>query len=59
MEYCEHGDLKNYIARAGCLNEDLGKDLAWQVAYGLHYMHENKFAHRDLNPSVSNLNYPG
>lgn len=56
MEYCEHGDLKKYLAEHGRLPEDQAQEIGWQVLQGLKFMHENRFAHRDLKPAVSFLN---
>lgn len=55
MEYCEHGDLRNYIDSHGRLPEDQAQDIAWQVLQGLLFMHDNGFAHRDLKPAVRSL----
>lgn len=53
MEYCEYGDLNNYIKDVGRLTETETKDIIWQVLGGLSLMHEARFAHRDVKPAVS------
>lgn len=51
MEYLSHGDLE------GCLDNLLShneaRQITQQVLEGLHSMHKNNFAHRDLKPRVS------
>ncbi|KAI3327668.1 kinase-like domain-containing protein [Xylariaceae sp. AK1471] len=51
LEYCEHGDLRNFIRNHGALPEKQAQDIARQVTEGLLHMHTNGFAHRDLNPA--------
>jgi serine/threonine protein kinase len=54
MEYCLLGDLHHYL-----LQEQLSiaetQQLTYQILEGLHQMHENDFAHRDLKHGVSVL----
>lgn len=52
MEYCEYGDLRNYLRNNGHLPEDQVQDITWQVLQGLVFMHESSFAHRDLTLAV-------
>jgi calcium/calmodulin-dependent protein kinase I len=56
MEYCEQGDLQNYLAFAPPLPEQQSQEVAFQILEGLNFMHENGFSHRDLKPGVSS--YP-
>ncbi|OIW31909.1 kinase-like protein, partial [Coniochaeta ligniaria NRRL 30616] len=51
MEYCEHGDLRGYLANAKTLPESQVHDIAQQILGALVSMHENGFAHRDLKPA--------
>jgi serine/threonine protein kinase len=53
MEYCRHGDLHQYIHRQGSLPVIEAQQLTHQMLEGLHQMHQNDFAHRDLKPGVS------
>lgn len=53
MEYLNHGDLQNYLSHTPQLSEPEGRDISFQILEGLHCMHQNGFAHRDLKPSVS------
>lgn len=54
MEYLELGDLHQHLATtsAKVLQETEAQVVIFQVLEGIHYMHENGFAHRDLKPSV-------
>lgn len=54
MEYCRHGDLQHHL-RKGPLPVADTQLLTRQVLEGLHQMHQNDFAHRDLKPGVSTL----
>jgi serine/threonine protein kinase len=50
MEYLQLGDLQSLLTNA--LPESEARSIAEQLLEGTHFMHENKFAHRDLKPSV-------
>jgi serine/threonine protein kinase len=55
MEYCPHGDLKNYLSQSGGrLPESEVKVITSQVLAGIMMMHQAGFAHRDIKPGVSN-----
>lgn len=51
MEYLDHGDLQRYLTQP--LPEVESIQIISQILEGLHLMHENGFAHRDLKPGVS------
>lgn len=53
MEFMNYGDLQKYMPEQGgsFLLEET-QDIVSQVLEGLFYMHENRFAHRDLKPAV-------
>lgn len=51
MEYCEHGDLKRYLADVKTLPENQVHEIAPQILGALASMHESGFAHRDLKPA--------
>jgi serine/threonine protein kinase len=55
MEYCHHGDLHHYLLQERLLPVTETQQLTYQLIEGLHEMHENDFAHRDLKPGVSIL----
>lgn len=53
LEYCPHGDLHRYLSRRTPLPLGEAQELTRQILEGLHDMHVNGFAHRDLKPAVS------
>jgi serine/threonine protein kinase len=58
MEYCEHGDLKKYLAdNNNVLPENQVREIISQVLAGLAMMHEAGFANRDVKPAVSRRPY--
>ncbi|KAI0466140.1 kinase-like domain-containing protein [Xylaria cf. heliscus] len=50
MEYCQLGDLQQFLIQHKTLPETDTRDVISQVVQGLHYMHKEGFAHRDLKP---------
>ena len=50
MEYCENGELFNYIVEKHRLKEDEAAIFYYQLINGLEYIHKNKIVHRDLKP---------
>jgi serine/threonine protein kinase len=54
MEYCPRGDLRRYLNQR-ILPAEEAQNLTYQILEGLHQMHENNFAHRDLKPGVSTI----
>jgi serine/threonine protein kinase len=57
MEYLELGDLYQYLHDKPALPELEAKEIAFQILEGLEMMHENDFAHRDLKPRVSSMQF--
>jgi serine/threonine protein kinase len=55
MEYCELGDLQNYMFFNPALPESQAQEIVFQLLQGIQYMHEHEFAHRDLKPAVRSL----
>jgi serine/threonine protein kinase len=53
MEYCRYGDLHRYLKNQGLLPATEVQQITYQILEGLHQMHQNDFAHRDLKPGVS------
>ncbi|CAH0050694.1 unnamed protein product [Clonostachys solani] len=49
MEYASKGNLQGYLTKS--LPEGEVKQITYQIAEGIAYMHENSFAHRDLKPA--------
>lgn len=52
MEHCEHGDLYHFLIGERLLSVKEVQQVMLQVLEGLHEMHKNDFAHRDLKPGV-------
>ena len=50
MEYCEMGELFNYILKKRKLNENESAYYFFQLIKGLEYIHSKKIVHRDLKP---------
>jgi serine/threonine protein kinase len=55
MEYLELGDLQRYLNERPPLSEKDAGQIASQVVEGLSFMHQNRYAHRDLKPAVRSL----
>jgi serine/threonine protein kinase len=55
MEYCPYGDLHHHLLDQKRLPAAEAQQLTYQILDGLHQMHENGFAHRDLKPGVNIL----
>ena len=50
MEYCEKGELFNYIVEKQRLSEEEASYFYYQLINGLEYIHEHNVVHRDLKP---------
>lgn len=50
LEYCNGGDLLNYIAESGALSETQAGVLIRQIMVTVEYLHHNSISHRDLKP---------
>ena len=50
MEYCENGELFNYIVDKQKLDEDESAYFFYQLINGLNYIHHKNIVHRDLKP---------
>ena len=51
MEYAQYGDLSNCVKEP--LPEHEGRIIAQQIVEALEILHQRRWAHRDLKPSVS------
>ena len=50
MEYCEGGELFNYIVKKQRLSEEESAFFFYQIINGIEYIHSKGIAHRDLKP---------
>ena len=50
MEYCEGGELFNYIVKKKRLTEEVACYFFYQIIRGVEYIHSKGIAHRDLKP---------
>ena len=48
MEYAKNGTMADLLVKKGAFDDELGQIMFRQIVDGLHYMHLNKYAHRDL-----------
>ena len=59
MEYCQRGDLFNYIIKNGTLTDYVIKKIFRQVVEAIKYLHERHLAHRDIKPENILINNAG
>ena len=50
LEYCEGGDLADWIDQGKTRNLKVALDIAIQLAWGLAHCHEKGIVHRDFKP---------
>ena len=50
MEYCDNGELFEYIVNKEKLSQEEASTLFYQLINGVEYIHKQNFAHRDLKP---------
>lgn len=51
MEYCEGGDLQEYVTLNGHLEENVALSFFKQILNGMFGLHEKRIIHRHLKPS--------
>ena len=56
MEYCQHGELFDYIVNHKRLTDDESSIFFHQLINGIEYIHSQKIVHRDLKPENLLLN---
>ncbi|XP_035389832.1 serine/threonine-protein kinase ULK2 isoform X1 [Electrophorus electricus] len=59
MEYCNGGDLADYLQAKGTLREDTLRVFLQQIAAAMHVLHSKGIIHRDLKPQNILLSYTG
>lgn len=50
QEFCDGGELFDYIVEQGALDETVASDLFQQMVGAVIYCHKNRICHRDLKP---------
>uniref|UniRef100_A0A453GNH6 Protein kinase domain-containing protein n=2 Tax=Aegilops tauschii subsp. strangulata TaxID=200361 RepID=A0A453GNH6_AEGTS len=55
MEYCQNGDLLNYIVEKRRLQDDEARPIFQQIISGVECCHTNMVVHRDLKPETCYL----
>ena len=50
LDYCDGGDLHNFIRKNGKIQENISKYFYTQISCGLYYLWKNNLIHRDLKP---------
>ncbi|KAG7264796.1 hypothetical protein CRUP_038338 [Coryphaenoides rupestris] len=58
MEYCNGGDLADYLHSKGTLSEDTIRVFLQQIAGAMQVLHAKGIIHRDLKPQNILLSYP-
>ncbi|XP_072312208.1 serine/threonine-protein kinase ULK2 [Eucyclogobius newberryi] len=59
MEYCNGGDLADYLQAKGTLREDTLRVFLQQIAAAMRVLHSKGIIHRDLKPQNILLSYAG
>lgn len=59
MEYCNGGDLADYLQAKGTLREDTLRVFLQQIAAAMKILHSKGIIHRDLKPQNILLSYAG
>lgn len=58
MEYCNGGDLNDFIVKYFPMGEGTIAYIASHIASALHYLHKHHIVHRDLKPQNILVHYP-
>ncbi|TKR64855.1 hypothetical protein L596_025332 [Steinernema carpocapsae] len=58
MEYCNHGDLSDYLIQKKTIPEDAIQHFVVQIARAIEHLNKKNIVHRDLKPHNILLNNP-
>ena len=50
LEFCEHGDMFNYLHKTGILSEEFSLKYIYQLLSGIAALHNAGICHRDIKP---------
>jgi calcium-dependent protein kinase len=56
-DYCEGGELFDYMTNYGVFSEKLAAEIIRQILSAVVHCHENKIVHRDIKPENLLLEY--
>lgn len=59
VDFCNGGDLQNYIEKVHRISEEIGRQIIQQVILGMNHLFEIKAMHRDIKLSNIFIHFPG
>ena len=57
MEYCNGGELFDYIVRKKRLDDEQAAKFYFEIVAGIEYLHKSGICHRDIKPENVLLDY--